>query len=122
MRVLVVDDHDFTLVAIRQTLESHGCIVKTSNDMWILNIVKEFQPDILIMDVNLGYTASGPVTLKAMNKRKQLKGICTILHSSESESKLATYKDECGVDGYIQKAGMDLFYSKVKRIYDKGQQ
>ena len=54
-KLLVVDDEHYVLHALDTFLTSEGFAVKTSdNGDEFLGVVKEFAPDLILLDINLG--------------------------------------------------------------------
>jgi two-component system nitrate/nitrite response regulator NarL len=54
LRVLVVDDHDLFRTGLRALLEEEGLVVTDApSGKAAMRIVKAFQPDVVLMDVNM---------------------------------------------------------------------
>lgn len=103
LRVLVVDDSATTLQVVQDALESAGCIVFTSVDIWVSSLIIKMRPDIILMDVNMGSLSNGPTIVKSIKKRELSKDIPIFLFSTEPIPALEKYCLDCGADGYIEK-------------------
>jgi len=69
IRVLLVDDHTMVRQGIKSLLDSHAnlrVVGEASDGQRAIDLTKELQPDVVIMDVNLpvvdGMTATGQIT------------------------------------------------------------
>ena len=100
-KLLIIDDSRDLLNAMNIFLEAKGYIVKTDTScMDIINIVKEFDPDLVMLDVFLS-SEDGREICKNMRSYSETKHLCIILLSG-SVSALSNYQDY-GADDYIEK-------------------
>lgn len=103
-KVLIVDDNKTYLRFAESALSSAGFEVLTAEDIWISPVVAREKPGLILMDVTIG-SANGTSAVKAIKKRSFGQGIKIVLHSSESDAKLAELSTGCDADGYVCKDG-----------------
>jgi CheY-like chemotaxis protein len=94
-RVLVVDDSPFALQWCKSVLAPRGMEVSTlENPLLMLKRVRDFSPDVLILDVNMpGIDAETLVDITA--RRKALE-VPIVLHSELPASQLEAIAGRCG--------------------------
>ena len=102
MRILIADDHPFTLFGTKNFLESFGYkIIDTcSNGINALNLIHLHQPNIAILDINMPGLDGLDVLKKIHESRLNTKVILLTMHKEMTIYKKAT---EYGVFGYILK-------------------
>ena len=106
-KLLILDDSDDLLYAMKYILENNGYIVKILNHAGnISSEIIEFVPDILILDVNLG-DENGREICKKIKMNPETKDLPVILFSSYPKS-LDNYR-ECFANDIIEKP-FDLKY------------
>ena len=106
-KLLILDDSDDLLYAMKYILENNGYIVKILNHAGnISSEIIEFVPDIVILDVNLG-DENGREICKKIKMNPETKDLPVILFSSYPKS-LDNYR-ECLADDTIEKP-FDLKY------------
>src|SRR4029079_13561921 len=106
-KLFILDDSDDLLYAMKYILENNEYIVKILNHADnIFSEIIEFAPDILILDVNLGYE-SGREICKKLKMNLKTKDLPVILFSGYPKS-LDNYR-ECLADDIIEKP-FDLKY------------
>jgi len=106
-KLLILDDSDDLLYAMKYILENNGYIVKILNHAGnISSEIIEFVPDILILDVNLG-DENGREICKKIKMNPETKDLPVILFSSYPKS-LDNYR-ECLANDIIEKP-FDLKY------------
>lgn len=100
MKVLVIDDDPFLREVIVTILELSGFEVRThSTCLHVLNMVKDFQPDLILLDINLKGNICGTETCrehKLVNLHPPI-----LLFSSHDDIGLKFA--ECNADGFIRK-------------------
>jgi DNA-binding response OmpR family regulator len=104
LRILVVDDNPDALLTLRMWLEADGHIVRTtSTAARVLQRVREFQPDVCILDIHLP-TGNGFVM------GKQLKA----MYGSRRPFQIAISGKFCSpADRMVAlEAGFDYFFEK----------
>ncbi len=110
-KVLVVDDSKTYLLFATNALTDAGYTVLVAEDIWVSRIIREQQPNLILMDVSLG-ASKGTNAVTALRKCQFSDGIKIYLHSSEKSEKLAELTRECGADGYIVKDGSESNLAK----------
>ncbi|MBN3907616.1 MAG: response regulator [Nostoc sp. NMS1] len=107
--ILVVEDHDDSLLLISYALESMGCrfICQTDCSATVL-VAKEYQPDLILLDILL----PGLSGIDVVRHLKQEPLTCTI--PAIAVTALATREDR----ERIFKAGFDDYISKPYMIED----
>ncbi len=102
-RFLVVEDNQLSLALLKQLLEVHGYeILETPEGLQAIDIARDEQPDLILMDIGLPDICGLDVTrlLKQDHKTKSIPIIAvTALATPEDEKKAL----ESGCDAYIAK-------------------
>ena len=115
-KVLVVDDSEIVLSKVKQDLTTYGLEVNTCIGWGRLStVVGQFQPDLILMDVNMPGGLQGDKLVGILKKQKP--HLKMVFHSGKSASELDAITKETGADGYIEKTDnrVELF-RKVKRF------
>lgn len=100
-KVLVVDDDESILDAIALILEEEGYLVETTlKGEEIYEIIKTFQPDLILIDVLLS-GRDGRDICKIIKKDPLMKRIPVILISAHPHAEKSV--SECGADGFLAK-------------------
>jgi CheY-like chemotaxis protein len=115
--VLIVDDDPIVLEVTRERLESAGYEVHTREEaLGTSQWSAEFQPDIVLLDVNMPALA-GPELAQLLKKRRATKDIAIILYSSLESEELKSKLHATGAVGAIQKTGDDRkFLADFERL------
>jgi two-component system, cell cycle response regulator DivK len=102
-RILIVEDNKLSLTLLNDFLKVQGYeILKTSEGWEAINLARDKQPDLILMDIRLPDISGFDVTrlLKRDDKTKSIPIIAvTVFATSGDESKAL----ESGCDGYITK-------------------
>jgi two-component system cell cycle response regulator DivK len=102
-RILIVEDNPISLTLLKQLLKAHGYeVLGTSEGLQALDLAREEQPDLILMDIRLPDISGFEVTrlLKQDDRTKTIPIIAvTALASPEYEKKGL----ESGCDAYIPK-------------------
>lgn len=111
MRILIADDHPFTLMGTKAFVESLKFKVEDvcSNGITALNLIKSHQPDIAILDINMPGMDGLEVLEKVFSQKLKTKVILLTMHKEMTVFKKASQYE---VAGYILKenAQEDLAY------------
>jgi len=118
-KVLIVDDDAALLETASQLLEQAGFAASTcAARVNRLNIIRDTQPDLVLMDVNMPFLSGGDV-VKLMKEMPDLKDTRVVLFSSNDEWSLRQLARETGAWGWISKNTMGLdFASRVSRALE----
>ncbi|HEX3850336.1 MAG TPA: response regulator [Polyangiaceae bacterium] len=105
--VLIVDDDPIVLEVTKERLQGAGYQVHTREEaLGTSQWTAEFQPDIVLLDVNMPALA-GPELAQLLKKRRATKDIAIILYSSLEPAELQSKLRATGAVGAIQKTGDD---------------
>ncbi len=118
--VLIIDDSDLVAGVLSQALESAGFTVeRESNGVDGVLGVYRIIPDLIIMDVEMplmqGYQAS-----RLLKRRRGVRDIPIIMHTSLSEDKDKYWAFSSGADAFVNKDfdNLDLIVSRVSELID----
>lgn len=102
MRIVIADDHPFTLQGTKIYIESLGYKVQynCSNGISALNLITLHQPDIAILDINMPGLDGLDVAKKVFDNKLKTKVILLTMHKEMTIYKKAM---EYGIYGYILK-------------------
>src|SRR5262249_6886866 len=117
-RVLVIDDSDLVVEALRNKLGRDGIIIESIADISTLD--GERRPDfrlgdfdLVLMDVQM--PAWFDESVEAATRQRETAPTPIVLLSSLPEAQLATRVEQKGLDGYILKAlGVDGVAEEVR--------
>ena len=103
--VLIVDDDPIVLEVTKERLQGAGFTVHTREEaLGTSQWTAEFQPDIVLLDVNMP-ALTGPDLALLLKKRRATKDIAIILYSSLESTELQAKLRATGAVGAIQKTG-----------------
>lgn len=102
MRVLIADDHPFTLMGTKSFVESLGYKVEDicSNGITALNLINTHQPNIAILDINMPGIDGLEILEKTYQQKLKTKIILLTMHK---ELTIFRKANQFGVAGYILK-------------------
>jgi DNA-binding NarL/FixJ family response regulator len=102
MKVLVADDHPFTLQGTKSYIESIGYEVLDicSNGVSALNLIKLHSPDVAILDINMPGLDGLDVAKKVFNNKLKTKVILLTMHKEITIYKISKQHN---IYGYILK-------------------
>lgn len=101
-RVLIVDDHPVTRLAVRMLMERHGfeVIAETDNGTDALKLAMEYVPDILILDIGLPKLDGLEVITRLMSRAMPIKILVLTLQTPGPFSMRCM---QAGAAGYVCK-------------------
>lgn len=100
-KILVVDDQQDMLFMMKSILLRNGFDVVTNSDGEIFNLIKEgMNPDLIILDINLGGKDGGEIC-HSLKTKESTKHIPVILISAIMD--LTKISEECGAEDYLAK-------------------
>jgi len=119
MRILIADDHPFTLLGTKSFVESYGYRVEDtcSNGITALNLIKLHLPDIAILDINMPGLDGLDVAKAIQESKLRTKIILLTMHKEMTIYKKAK---EYGVYGYILKEHAQTELEKCIQEVKKG--
>ena len=117
--ILVVEDNELNLQLFSDLLEAHDYkILKTRNGMEALKIAKNYNPDLILMDMQLP-TVSGLEVTKLMKENENLKYIPVIALTAFAMKGDEEKIREGGFETYITKPiSISSFLETVKKYLD----
>ncbi len=101
-KVLVVDDSPTILFYTSEVLSAAGYEVRTCDTIWISSEVASFQPDLLLLDVDMG-SCKGTSVVGALLDRSFAAQVVMVLYSTLNGADLRALAAECGAHGFIHK-------------------
>lgn len=112
-KILIVDDDESIIEALKNALEMENYLVKTALDgREIFTVVEGFKPDLIILDVLLT-GEDGQEVCQNLKTGKNTKHIPIIMTSAQQMSKKTT--TACGADDFIAKPfAISKLLAKIK--------
>jgi two-component system cell cycle response regulator DivK len=102
-RILIVEDNDLSLMLLNDLLKVQGYeIFKTSEGLEAINLARDKQPDLILMDLRLP-DISGSDVARLLKQDDQTKNIPIIAVTAFATAGDETKALESGCDGYITK-------------------
>lgn len=119
MKILIADDHPFTLQGTKSFVESYGykVIDVCSNGISAFNSIQLHSPDIAILDINMPGLDGLDVAKKVQENRLKTKIVLLTMHKEMTIYKKAT---EYGIYGYILKEHAQTELKKCLQEVKKG--
>jgi two-component system OmpR family response regulator len=104
-RILVIDDSEIVLEAVRDMLEEGGYEVATLTSALLFpQTVRTFQPNLILLDLNMP-ALSGQRTFEIAKRLDVATMIPIVFHSDRPETELAAAVRSTGAAGFIRKTG-----------------
>jgi len=104
-KILVIDDDEKLLGAVRRLLNSAGMEVITSaSSLHLPKLVQREKPDLILLDIEMP-TLSGEHVLDFTKLFDFLAATPIVLHSAKSEEELQSLVARSNAIGYIKKTG-----------------
>lgn len=119
MKILIADDHPFTLQGTKSFVESYGYTVQDtcSNGISALNLITLHRPEIAILDINMPGLDGLDVAKKIQELKLKTKVILLTMHKELTIFKKA---NEYGIYGYILKEHAQTELEKCLQEVTKG--
>jgi two-component system cell cycle response regulator DivK len=118
--VLYIEDNIPNRVLIRRVLQAEGYdVVEAGSAMEGLELAKEHQPDLILVDVNLP-EIDGLTFTHHLRQDPQLKGVSVVALTANVMEGDRERTLSAGCDGYIQKPiDVDSFPNQVRRFLER---
>ncbi|MCK8826097.1 response regulator transcription factor [Fuchsiella alkaliacetigena] len=116
--VLIVDDHSLVRRGLKNLLENEDdveVVGEAINGQESLNLAKELNPDIILMDLSMPGIDGMEATRKITNDNPEIKVLILTVHDDEEYFKKAL---KSGSSGYILKKAADVeLLSAIRAVY-----
>lgn len=112
IKVMIADDHVLIREGIKQLLEFDGTIkviAEAGNGIECLDKLEKYNPDVLLLDINMPEINGIEVLKKIKENNKQIKVLMLTVHN---EIEYLINALDSGVDGYIMK---DAEFAELKK-------
>lgn len=121
-RILVVDDDEKLLGAVRRLLTAAGYEVFTTDSALRLpQLVQREKPDLVLLDIEMP-ALSGEHVLEMTRLFEFLQKIPIVIHSAKSEAELEALVTKSPAVGYIKKTGNPMsLVAQVQKFLGKGE-
>jgi two-component system, OmpR family, response regulator len=104
-KVLVIDDDEKLLGAVRRLLTAAGLdVVTSSSALHLPKLMHREKPDLVLLDIEMP-ALSGEHVLDLTNLFDFLRATPIVLHSAKSEEELQALVSRSHAVGYIRKTG-----------------
>ncbi len=115
-RILAVDDDKDILEVLQYILEESGYDVEVLSDGYnLINKIREYHPDLVLLDVMLG-GLDGRELCKHLKAAKETKNLPVIMISASHEVSSNSLQHDGGPDDFIAKPfDIDVLLQSVKR-------
>lgn len=119
MKILIADDHPFTLQGTKSFVESYGHVITDtcSNGVSALNLIQLHMPDIAILDINMPGLDGLDVAKKVHENKIKTKIVLLTMHK---EKTIFNKANEYGIYGYILKEHAQVELEKCLIEVQKG--
>ncbi len=117
INVMLVDDHDLVRTGIKRLLEDQADITivgEATSGEQALELVKETDPDVMLMDINMPGIGGLEATRKLLQRQPKLKIIVVTMHEDDL---FAQRFLKAGAMGYLTKgAQVDEILQAIKAV------
>ena len=119
-RILVIDDDEKLLGAVRRLLTAAGFDVITSESpLRLPQLVQRERPDLVLLDIEMP-ALTGEHVLEMTELFDFLREIPIVLHSARSEEDLQSLVERSNAVGYIKKTGNPMsLVAQVQKFLEK---
>lgn len=102
-RIFIVDDDQDYAHLLEISFTRHGIDVMRTPDVTCLPDIREMDPHVLLMDINMPYMSGDRLAGIVSRTPGLLEQTVTLLHSSLPEEELRQLTKSSGADGFISK-------------------
>lgn len=103
LRILIADDSDKLLAALKIQLESHGCEVAACSDAYMaLAQAQKWIPDVMLLDIRMP-AGDGFSVLERMSKLPELREVPVIYMTGDKSSQVDLQAAQLGARGVVHK-------------------
>ncbi|HUB25300.1 MAG TPA: response regulator [Tepidisphaeraceae bacterium] len=113
--VLIADDSEKLLSALREELQVHGYDVRTCTDAYtVLESAQKQRPDVMMLDIRMP-AGNGFSVLERMRKTPELQNIPVIYITGEKSAEVDLKAEQLGARGVIHKP---IVLSKLLKLIE----
>jgi len=120
-KIVIIDDHQLFREGVKRILDfekSFEVVAEGDDGNQAVNIVEEFQPDVVIMDINMPSMNGVEATRQLIERYPDSKVIILSIHDDEN---YVTHALQTGASGYLLKEmDADALVEAVKVVADGG--
>ncbi|MGM0777997.1 MAG: response regulator [Bacillota bacterium] len=120
-KIVIIDDHQLFREGVKRILDfekSFSVVAEGDDGSEAMALVEEYDPDVIIMDINMPNTNGVEATRQLINKYPQSKVIILSIHDDEN---YVTHALKTGASGYLLKEmDADALVEAVKVVADGG--
>ncbi len=111
-KILVVDDNEMHLQVTGELLREEFEVITHQCGFGVMALASEFQPDLLLLDVNMPAFSGDKVAL-LLRANELTRNIQIVFYSCADEKNLSEIVKTCDVRGYICKGDIIDLKNKV---------
>ncbi|MEI3613837.1 response regulator transcription factor [Pseudogracilibacillus sp. SO30301A] len=119
--IALIDDHKLFREGVKRILSfepSFDVVAEADDGLEAKDIVKEYQPDIVLMDINMPEMNGIEATKELLQSNPELKIIILSIHEDES---YVSHALQTGAQGYLLKEmDTESLMEAIKVVYDGG--
>ncbi|MCS0673416.1 response regulator transcription factor [Cytobacillus firmus] len=120
-KIVIIDDHQLFREGVKRILDfekSFNVVAEGDDGSEAMGLVEEYDPDVIIMDINMPNTNGVEATRQLINKYPESKVIILSIHDDEN---YVTHALKTGASGYLLKEmDADALVEAVKVVADGG--
>ncbi|MCG6932895.1 MAG: response regulator transcription factor [Gallionella sp.] len=117
IRLLIADDHSRVRDGLKQVLNFHQnieCVGEASSGEQVLNLVREIDYDLLLLDMNMGGISGVDLIRRVKNIKPALPILVLSMHNI---SQLAMHAIRAGANGYITKGSEpEIIFAAIQKV------
>lgn len=119
-KLLLIDDSEITLAALKQMLEMAGFEVRAVSSLQkFLNAVIDWKPNVIVTDLYMPEMSGADLT-KWLRTQERTARTPIVLCSSAPDTKLAEIAKEIGADAYVSKQdGIEHLPAKLHSLCEE---
>lgn len=107
-KIVIIDDHQLFREGVKRILDfekSFSVVAEGDDGSEAMALVEEYDPDVIIMDINMPNTNGVEATRQLINKYPESKVIILSIHDDEN---YVTHALKTGASGYLLKKWMQM--------------
>lgn len=114
-RILIADDSEKLLIALKTNLERHGYVVEACTDAYMaLACARRTAPDVMVLDIRMP-AGNGFSVMERMEKIPELKGVPVIYMTGAQSAELELQAQHLGASALIHKP---ISFPKLLELID----